>query len=161
MSYVPGSIPYTRIPPETKQDGRDAVLFRLSLYKISQNAVSTEDRGAAFCAQTLRRIDADIVPVSVNSHSLQEQISQPPVSIIPRTTYHPHHIRLTIITIENTDFGQTENIFCILIDTKYHPKDRSYGWHQIVYVLYSSMTSNIILAPSLKLLWNIRHSVMV
>ena len=53
------------------------------------------------------------------------------------------------------------DISCILIDTKCHPKDRSYGWHQIVYVLYSSMTSNIILSPSLKLFWNIRHSVMV
>ena len=62
---------------------------------------------------------------------------------------------------ENTDFGQSENIFCILIDTKCHPKDRSYGWHQIAYVLYSSMTSNIILAPSLKLFWKIKQSVMV
>ena len=48
---------------------------------------------AAFCAQTLRKIDADIVPVSVNSHSLQEQIPQPPVSIIPRTTYHPGNVK--------------------------------------------------------------------
>ena len=63
------------------------------------------------------------------------------------------------VYIENINFGQSEII--ILIDVKYHPKDFSHGWHQIVYRFYSSMTSNIILAPSLKLFWNIRHSVVI
>lgn len=46
-------------------------------------------RVVLFCAQTLRRIDADIVPVSVNSHSWQTPIPQPPVLVILRTTYLP------------------------------------------------------------------------
>ena len=102
-----------------------------------------------------QRTDADILLASVNSHSWQAPVPQPPVLVILRTT----HIRLTIITIKDTNLGQSENVFCILMDAKMPPEDCSYGWHQIVYV-YSSMTSNIILAPNLNPFWNMRQSVM-
>ena len=128
-------------------------------YQIRQE-LEKRTGGAAFCFQILQRTDADIVLVPVNSHSEQAPVLRPPVSIFLRTTSRNlPHIRLTIITIENINFGQSEII--ILIDVKYHPKDFSHGWHQIVYRYYSSMTSNIILAPSLKLFWNIRHSVVI